>query len=66
MSECIWIFSFSICFFVISIGVAYRGYYVSVTDPEEPRPDEDDYEYVEDLGDDNEGAPRPTQPRSTY
>ena len=56
----------SICFFVKSIGVAYRGYYVLFTESEEPQPDGDDYEYVEDLGDDNEGAPRPTQPRSTY
>jgi hypothetical protein len=44
------------CFFVLFIGVAYRGYMSRLTDPEEPPTEEYDPDYTEDLGDDLLGA----------
>jgi hypothetical protein len=34
----------------LSIGVAYHGYVSRITAPEELDPEEEDYDYTEDLG----------------
>ena len=40
------------CFFVIILGVAYRGYMSRLLASEEQNPKEEDYDYTEELGDD--------------
>ena len=52
MFQCIWIFQISIASLWLSIGVAYRGYMSHITALEELEPKEDDYDYMEELGDD--------------
>ena len=52
MFECIWIFWFSIASLWTSIGVTYRDYMSRLTALEEQDFEEDDYEYMEELRDD--------------
>ena len=51
MFEYIWIFWFSVTILWMSIGLAYRGY-VSFLALEEQQLKEEDYDYTEELGDD--------------